>query len=285
MHAGLLDLEIVQQLSESALRVLIAFLRLNDPATGTFDPGTGRVRATIAELEWLSGLKQAAVYKGLGELSASSRRLLEKQTPTGYIVMPGWRWAGRSSGPAAPPGDGAGAATIGVRRSAAWPSSTPVERCSTAVERDSAAVEAPPARRDLNSSQPEENKEQSRPEPGGRSENVPVADWRARPENLSVTPVLERVEQRLRELRVRDPMLREALGIEGLTVAEIDETYQRVAGDRTVTNPPVMLVRRLFESRGLKPPGKRTGALSTLNPDDLCRLQRARAERFGAGNR
>lgn len=282
-HIELVDRGIVHQLSASALRVLIAFLRLSDPATGTLDPATGQIRANLADLLRCTGLKKAAVYKGVSELLASPWRLLVKVTPNRFLLMPGWPWAHRGSKRPPRDGGGVGAGTSEARRSPSPPHSTIVERSSTAVERDSAAVEIPPARREFKARQPEEYREQSRPEPGWSCARSNLAVWANPTAGASARSEESPIETRLREIGVRPPLLHRVLDLKDLTLQEIEDTLAQVKGQSGVWNHAVILAHRLFEHRGLSPPAKATGRgiLST----EAQRLLKARHDRTRPGGR
>lgn len=276
-HNELPDRGILQRLSASALRVLIAFLRLSDPATGTFDPATGQIRASLPELERLSGLRRAAVYKGVNELLSSPWRLLEQVTPDRFLLMPGWPWACRRSKPPRPDGGGGVAGGSEERRSPAPPRSTIVERRSTAVERDSAAVEIPPARREFRARQPEEYKEQSRPEPGRNDARGNLADWAILTGGASARSEESDVQARLEEIGVRPPLLHRVLDLKDLTLQEVEDTFAQVRGQSGVWNHAVILARRLFEHRGLSPPAKNSGR--GISSAEVQRLMKARHDR------
>jgi hypothetical protein len=188
-------------------------------------------------------------------------------------VLPGWKWAKRrADSPANAIPTGSASREV---------SSAIAERDSVAAERSSASAEAPSAlRAEFKTSQPEKNSIQSRPEPGRDDARALLAGCSDRESNRTDGGT-ESVRSALMRLPLRDPLLSRVLELRDLTAREVELVHAEVSRDLTVTNPPVIVARRLYEKRGLTPPQIRCEGMTRLLKLQAASLERARNERMG----
>lgn len=269
----LIDEGILAQLSECALRLLMVFLRHNKPHSHAYDARSGTVESSINDLARVTGRSRSSVYQGIKELIEHPRSLLARCGPNKYLVLPGWVYAARTQGAASAPSHPAGSvgshASPRPSGSAARPleSSRAAGASSTGVDRVSTVVDACPQWERARASQTERTKTIQKPE-----QEFSMSSLAGCPENIQPQPKAPgtSIEDRLRRLGVRDPLLGKVLAIPDLTIEDVEQVIREVCDDPTVKNRAAIVARRLFERNGLPVPEK--SRRDQAVPEDLRRL-------------